>query len=231
MRTTLGLLALPLLACTTIGVGVPHRRDAIDFGPPAGVRVCVFAEAGISAERTESLRAAIDREMKPYGIGVTVPWVRPWRRPAFFTASMLSDLLARPLEPPCDRLLGLVGRHLGDTLWGFVLPETLGAVDETTHTRGVVVAGWFSPNQLLFPPGRTAVHEFYHLLGCGHSLWKLGCYEQIRRSKRRALDAPGFFPGLTKDKQPLRTRGEVDALLRERLREEAREPAAARARH
>ncbi len=217
------LLLAPLLsACTMIGVGVPFRRAQIDFGPRVELRLCMLAAPGISAERAESVRAAIDREMADYGIRVRVPWVRPWERPAFFTTEMLPDVMRRPLEPPCDRLVALVGRHLGDTLWGLVLPEVLGAVEETTHTRGVIVAGYLSPNQLLLPPGRTAVHESYHLLGCGHSLWKWGCYEQIRRAKSLAPGDGGFFPGLTADGQPVRSRAEADALLRRRMEQDGR---------
>jgi hypothetical protein len=215
-RAAVLLLLLLPCACTMIGVDVPSRRAQLDFGPPVELRVCMLAAPDISAERAESVRAAIDREMALYGIRVRVPWVRPWERPAFFTTSMLPDLMRRPLERPCDRLVALVGRHLGDTLWGFVFPEILGAVEETTHTRGVVVAGYLSPNQLLLSPSRTAIHEFYHLLGCGHSLWKLGCYDQIQRTKSYRASEADFFPGLTRDKQPIRTRSGVDALLAER---------------
>ncbi len=210
------LLLLPILgACTTIGVDVPFRRGRLDFGPAVELRVCMLAAPEISLERAESLRVAMDREMSAYGISVSVPWVRAWQRPAFFTTSMLPDLMARSLEPPCDRLVGLVGRHVGDTLWGVVFPEVLGAVEETTHTRGVIVAGYLSPNQLLSPPGRTAVHEFYHLLGCGHSLWKWGCYEQIQRTKSYRRSEGEFFPGLMQDKRPIHTRRKVDELLQQ----------------
>ena len=107
----------------------------------------------------------------------------------------------------------MVGRHLGDTLWSLALPEVLGAVETTTHTHGYVVSSLGSLNQILSSPSGTAVHEFYHLLGCTHALSKSGCYEQIRALKRHYSSDIDFFPGLSETGELILSRAERDALL------------------
>jgi hypothetical protein len=59
--------------------------------------------------------------------------------------------------PPCDRLVALVDRNAGDFLWGLVMPEILGEVDNATHTRGYIVATTGSVNQMIEPPSKAAV--------------------------------------------------------------------------
>ncbi len=93
------------------------------------------------------------------------------------------------------------------------LPEVLGALETTTHTRGYVVSSFGSLNQLLSSPSGTAVHEFYHLLGCTHALSKSACYKQIRTLKRQYSSDVGFFSGLGDTGQPIFSRAESDALL------------------
>ena len=207
--------ATALAGCTTVGLPVPGARSRIDFGPRATIRLCVLRDTGVSEATAQQLVGAIDRAMDPYGIDVTAPWIRPWQRSAFFGEDILNgDIRRRPLEPPCDRLFALVGRNAADALWGLVLPETLGAVETTTHTRGFLVAQVASLNQLLSLsfsfPSRVAVHEFYHMLGCGHALSLSGCYRQIARTKSYFEPGADFFPGLTRDLQPIRSRAEIE---------------------
>lgn len=205
-------------ACTTIGVGVPGRVASLDFGARLPIRVCVLNDAGVSEARARQLVAEIDAEIDPYGLDVVVPWVRPWRRPGFTEGAIMGDLVSRRLEPPCDRLLAFVGRNAGDVLWGLLpFPEVLGAVDSDTHTRGYVVARFATLSQLFLPPSRTARHEFYHMLGCGHALTKSDCYEQIRATKSYHPGGDGFLPGLSESRAPIRTREQADALLRAQL--------------
>lgn len=202
-----------LSGCTTTGMHLPDRRGQIDYGTRVPLRVCLLRDAEISEQRARALIAVVDQEFDPYGIDVAIVWIRPWQRPGFTMSAIMRDLAPRPLEPPCDRLVAMVGRHLGDMLWGLALPEVLGAVETTTHTRGYVVSSLGSLNQILSSPSGTAVHEFYHLLGCTHALSKSACYEQIRTLKRHYSSGIDFFPGLAETGQPILSRAESDALL------------------
>jgi hypothetical protein len=208
------LAAMASLGCaTTIGLSVPAARERTDFGPPAVVHVCLLRDEAIREETARDIGNALDREMEPYQITVEVPWVRVWHRPSFFHGGILADVGARPLEPPCDRLLALVGRNTADRLWALFFPEILGEVEDDTHTRGFAVGAIGSLYQLVHPPSGTAVHEFYHMLGCPHALTMRSCYRQIALTKSYVRAASGFFPGLALDLHPLLSRHEVDALL------------------
>ena len=202
--------------CTTIGLDNPAKRDKMDFGAPATMRVCLLKDREISQERTDEVKAALREELRPYGIEVLYPWVAPWDRPGFWSSTQLSGLLIMHLVPPCDRIFGLAGRHMGDFVWGIIMPEVLGSVEAYSYTRGFAVVEWGSLNQLLgfASPKSVAVHEGYHLLGCGHGLVMDGCYEQIRMMKIIANQererGNEFFPTVSKDGYILRTREEVD---------------------
>jgi hypothetical protein len=232
-RTGLGLWAAALLAgCTTVGV---HTRaiDAIEYGPPQTVRVCLLKTADVPAARVDSIVAALNAEFGRYGLSIEVPWVRPWVRPGFQAGAIFEDLLPRELEPPCDRLFALVDRHAGDMLWGLVLPEVLGAVDTVTSTRGFVVATYASLNQVVAGPEAAAIHEFYHLLGCPHGMTLTACYPRIARLKAARDPAADFLPGVEMEQEKhLTTREAANSRLREWIAEQrangkAQSPAAA----
>lgn len=214
LRMAVVVLVTGLCACTSVGVHTSSHY-ARDYGPPAQLRVCLLRADDVSPQRADDLIAAVNREFQTYGIEVVVPWVRPWERPGFGHKSLLDDVVARELEPPCDRLIALVDRNAGDALWGMLMPEVLGAVDDVTHTRGFVVANMASFNQLFMRPSKVAVHEFYHLLGCPHSASMTRCYDQIERVKRQiATRQPEFFPAMDAYGTLLATRDEANIELR-----------------
>ena len=209
------LMALVALsACTTVGVHVPGARGRMDFGPPVELRVCVLRDESVSTTRADALIAAVQAELESYGIRVRAARVDAWSRPGFFVGAIMDSLRARPLPATCDRMLGLVGRNVADTLWSLALPQVLGAVDSTTATRGYVVAEVASIDQLIFSsPRTTAVHEVYHMLGCRHALTKTACYRQIQELKRAYAPGANFFPGVTGSGRPILTRREAEARL------------------
>jgi hypothetical protein len=217
LRIAAVVMLAGLCACTSVGVHT-RSQSARDYGPPAQLRVCLLRANDVSQQRADALIAAVNHEFKAYGNEVVVPWVRPWERPGFGHRSLIDDVVARELEPPCDRLIALVDRNAGDALWGMLMPEVLGAVDDATHTRGFVVANSASLNQLFMPPSKVAVHEFYHLLGCPHSASLSRCYGQIERLKRQiATRQPEFFPAMDAYGTLLVTRDEANSELRRTL--------------
>ena len=206
-----------LCACTSVGVRTQNDY-ANDYGSSAQLRVCFLRANGVSPQRVDQLVAAVNEEFKTYGIEIVVPWVRSWERPGFGHDSLLDDVVARELEPPCDRLVALVDRNAGDALWGLLMPEVLGSVDDATHTRGFIVANRASVNQLFMPPSKVTVHEFYHLLGCPHARTLTNCYAQIERIKRQINTRhPEFFPGIDGNGTLLVTRDEANDVLRQTL--------------
>lgn len=205
-----------LSACTTVGVHHPPVRNSLDFGPAETVRICLRADDGISEEQARRIIASAQAEFAVYGIDITVPWVRPWRREGFGFSDLFAEVVMQPLEAPCDRQLTLVGRTIGDVLWGLVGPEFLGAVDRATHTRGYVVGQRGSLNQVLQSPAEIAVHETYHLLGCSHNLVLSDCYHRIRELKRltRQNRTAGndFFVAITANGKPIFNRDHTDQI-------------------
>jgi hypothetical protein len=191
-------LALALLAgCTSIGLHSPKVRRQVDFGAPDAVRLCLYLDAGISARKARLLIDEAWRDEAPlYGLQITVAQTTRWLRPAFTMDGIMEALTREPLRPGCDRIFALVGRHLGDVMWGMLLlPEILGAVNDETLTHGYAIVRMASLNQLVSPPRQVVRHEIYHLLGCDEHFRMRRCYEQIARLKavKRANESE-FFP-------------------------------------
>jgi hypothetical protein len=207
------LIAVCAAACTTVGVNT-RERTTIDYGPPMTLKVCVLRAPGVTAERVDELVAAVNKEFAVYNIQVVVPWQQPWQRAGFTSTSLFDDVAGRDLEQPCDRLIALVDRNAGDFLWGLVMPEILGEVDEASHTRGYIVATLGSLNQMFEPPSAATVHEFYHLLGCPHAASLTNCYHLIASLKAHTDAAMGFVPGINPKGQFLLTRQIANASLR-----------------
>jgi hypothetical protein len=215
MKALTFLLATVILGiggCTTVGVNT-RERTTIDYGPPVSLSVCVLRSPGVTPQRVDELVAAVNTEFAPYGIQIIVPWQHDWTRAGFTHTSLFDDVARRDLEPPCDRLVALVDRNAGDFLWGLLMPEILGEVDEATHTRGYIVATTGSVNQLFEPPSQATVHEFYHLLGCPHALSLSKCYHSIAALKTHVDPAKGFVPGIASDGGFLLTRTEANAIM------------------
>lgn len=205
-----------ITGCTAVGHHDFAAFEALDFGPREELRICVLADQGITEDNAKQLVARVAEEFAVFGLDVTVPWVRPWTRPAFLGEGIVEDVWMKPLEAPCDRLLALLGRNVGDFLWGLVGMEVLGAVDTPTHTRGYVVAKTASLNQIFVSPSDTAIHESYHFLGCGHGVRLSDCYSNIRKLKQAARNnrerGNDFFPGFSWRGHPLESRQEADAI-------------------
>jgi hypothetical protein len=212
------LLALGWLLAAGCGLGPGLEGPPWDAAGerPEALRVCVLRDESLPPERAENVMAAVSQALAPHGVALTVPWYRPWPRAAFAQEGLTRDVALRPLEPPCDRLLALVGRDARDFLWGLLLPEVLGAVERRTHTKGYAVARMGSLNQVLSfnRPETTAFHEVLHMLGCAHGDAGADCARRIQAlaAEARANRAAGreFFPAVTAGGRILATREEVE---------------------
>lgn len=188
--------AVLLSACTSMGSHNHTLRTHTDFGDFETVDVCLYLDQGISEEAGRKLvYDAWHQEGHLYGIELTIARVERWSRPAFHMEGILAELRQKPLEAPCDRILALVGRNLGDMLWSVVGPEVLGAVNDETLTHGYTMAQRRTINQLMMSPVEVTRHEIYHMLGCDVHYNMPRCYEQISRLKdwRRSYGGD-FFP-------------------------------------
>jgi hypothetical protein len=213
------LSLMKLTACTTIGV---HDRADLNrpyTGEPQELRICIYRDMDVSVEKVNKIVDAVRKELNPQGVLLEVPWIRPWDRPSFMMSGIIRDIGARPLEYPCDRLLGVIGRNLQDFAWGLLLPEVVGAVEDTTLTKGYVVGEWGSLNQILSmqSPKEFAIHEVYHLLGCSHGLSISPCHEQVDEIRSAAKynreQGNDFFPAMSLEGHIFWSRGEVETIL------------------
>lgn len=212
-----GLLALLSTACTSMGLHSARERERLEFGPPQTLALCLHVDEGIDEREARALvEEAWGEEGKLYALTITVAKVTPWKRRAFTLDGIMDAITREPLEPPCDRVMALVGRIVGDVLWALIgLPEVLGAVNEDTLTHGYTVARRASLNQVFSGPAAILRHELYHMLGCDEHFNMPGCYAQIARLKRwRADQASDFFPAWdASQKRILPTRAAVNARL------------------
>jgi hypothetical protein len=195
------LLILTLTGCTTIGFHKPEVLKQIDFGGQyTTVRICALLDEGVSREKTEHLLdKAWQTEANLYKINFKIVQSVPWKRTAFAYKGILLKVLETPLDPPCDRIMAFVGRNLGDFLYGLLLPEVLGAVNDSTLTHGFTIVKSVSLNQVLLPPENVLQHELYHMLGCEH-LDIERCYERIALLKHLKGDED-FFPAWSLTRQ------------------------------
>jgi hypothetical protein len=192
-----GLVLLLLSGCTSIGLHSVDARRQHDFGIPDTVRLCLYLDDGISEMSARALIEDAWREEAPlYGLRIAVTEVTRWPRPAFTMSGIIEALTREPLQPGCDRVFALIGRHVGDVLWGLLLlPEILGAVNDETLTHGYAIVHWATLNQLVSSPRHVVRHELYHLLGCDEHFRMARCYQQIARLKRsKHLQQNDFFP-------------------------------------
>jgi len=213
------IFCFTLYGCTTIGVPNEEALKNIDFGPPEKLRLCIYKDVTISDKQAEEIIAELQKEFSHFGIEIEVPWLRAWKRPAFTGYEILNNFASCPLESPCDRLLALVGRSISDFLWGIIMPEVHGAVEDVSMTKGFAVAEIGSVNQMLSmsSAARIAIHETYHLLGCDHDIDAEFCYEKIALIKKIArksrLAGRDFFPSVGRDQRVLMSRLEVEKKL------------------
>jgi hypothetical protein len=212
-------LCFLLIGCTTVGIPNKAAIENINFGPPEKLRICIYKDVTISDKQADEIIAALQTEFSQFGIEIEVPWIKPWKRPAFSGDEILNNFVSCPLESPCDRLLALVGRNFGDFLWGLVMPEVHGAVEDVSMTKGFSVAEFGSLNQVVSmgSAARIAIHETYHLLGCDHGLDPKPCYEKIAQIKKFArksrLAGHDFFPSVPLNHGVLKTRYDVEKKL------------------
>ena len=221
-RWELMLLTLSLnlsVACTTIGIGTHADRSVGYSGATESLRLCIYKDSSVSDASVDEIIGAVREEFSSFGLRVEVPWIRKWDRPAFEMQGILGDIAAKPLECPCDRLFAIVGRDGRDFVWGLMLPEVLGAVEDTTLTKGYAVGSVGSLNQVISfqSPADIAVHGAYHLLGCKHGLFADSCYHQVASIRKVAHynreRGQDFFPAMSLSGRTFWTRDEVDKSL------------------
>ncbi len=214
VATCLVFAVLP--GCTSVGVHDKAAWQRLDFGAADSVALCLYLDEGIDEERARGLVEDAWRDDAPlYRLEMKITGVTLWRRPAFTMDGIIDALRHEPLTPGCDRILALIGRHFGDVVWGFLLPEYLGAVNDETMTHGYAIAETASLNQLVDSPRSVVRHELYHLLGCDEHFKMARCYEQIATLKRWKHDhRSDFFPAWDSiNERMLVTREAVNARL------------------
>ena len=119
------LLAAAVSGCTNIGFHDSDTRARLDFGASDSVGLCVYIDKGISEREARELIAdAWNEEGRLYGLSIEIVKVVPWKRRGFMMDGIMETIIREPLTPPCDRVMALVNRHLGDIVQeGVVLAE------------------------------------------------------------------------------------------------------------
>jgi hypothetical protein len=192
-----------LLNCgTTVGFHDESIRKSIDFGEEQELSVCVFYENGITTKELNELEKDWAEEFGLYKIKLKFSRKEKVERFAFFGLNVLDQLYNYKLSKDCHRIAYLVSRTWGDAVWEiFTLGiffgvglkfEIHGAVENETFSRGFMKVKYTSLLQFIFTsPSSTLIHEGYHLLGCGHALWKDKCYRIIQSAKDINSRIPG----------------------------------------
>ena len=187
--------------------------DASDVAPTVSVlRVCVLRPASVSDDRVQEIRDGLQRGADRHDIRVEIPWVREWSRSGFSTKDSLVALMGVPLEAPCDRLLGLIGRNAADfvaNVAGFHAPM---AFDSATSVRAVIVSNMDPINDALRSPGRNAEFVLQGFLGCRLrlDLFKEECARRVANLRLNVDPQADFVPGVTKKQAFLTTRVAVE---------------------
>lgn len=172
-------LGLLFLGCTTIGLDLTPPRHAATVP----LRLCALLDEGVTWTDAQALIDAtrFDR----YGVALTLVGVQPWPRPGFTVFAIEEALLNASRPAGCDVLVGFIGRHAGDVLWGLLLPEVLGSA-VFGGDRAYVVAQWASINQVLWrSPATVLEHELLHVLGCDHGVTMGPCHRAIAQRRGR----------------------------------------------
>ncbi|MEM7184962.1 MAG: hypothetical protein AAF518_28975 [Spirochaetota bacterium] len=200
------------------------ERQKYDYSDPTHLQLCIFKEKGIHNNTVTDLLNAWRDELALYQIDIKLAKVTTWQRKSFFSEGIYQNLLRIPLRKPCDRMLILVDPKLADFIWELFAPVTiLGVVDGNTHSRGYIIAKYYSLNQIFgASPKATLVHEGYHLLGCGHALFLTKCYKQIYNlkflHKMNKRLGNSFLPALREDGFSFLTREEVNNYLKNKTK-------------
>jgi hypothetical protein len=179
------------------------------FGPPDTVRLCAYLDDGITWQEAETLvrEAWTETEAERYALDMRIVRWFTWKRPAYTYQGIMAAFVRIPMRRPCDRNLYFVNRHVGDVAWGLSalaipLPEVLGAVDDETGTRIMVVARRVTiTGALVLTPTRTLRHELEHALGCQHGVTMTACYTTIAKVKAMHRNPDDFFPSMSADGQ------------------------------
>ncbi len=183
------------LNCTTVGFHDEKLRKSIDFGEIQKLKVCVMYEKTININEVKELELFWHNELNFYKINLEFSKIKQVDRIGFWGSEIINELNKYKLSNDCNRILYLVGREWSDIGFEFfslglmfgigIKAEIQGAVEGDTNTRGYIKAKYISTLQLLFTsPKSTLVHEGYHLLGCGHALFKDECYIKINSIKK-----------------------------------------------
>ena len=200
------------------------ESEVMTPAPVSVLRVCVMRASDVTDERVQEIREGLQRGADRHGVRVEIPWVREWSRSGFATEDSLISLMRVPLEAPCDRLLGLIGRHLGDfiaNVAGFNVPIVL---DRETSARAVIVANMDPVNSALRPPDRNAEFLTQAYLGCRLRLdiFQEECAQRVANLQRNVDPVADFVPGVTKKREFLTTREAVEAAVQKALDARAR---------
>ncbi|TGK33801.1 hypothetical protein EHQ12_17110 [Leptospira gomenensis] len=219
LKKSVLLILLCFLSCTTVGFHRDSIRKNVDFGGEETLRICVWKDKNVDKEELSAMISAWNEELELYKIRILIPEIRDWERPGWTGFAIMDQVFQAPLPSGCDRLLAVAGGKFSDTAFEIVgiflaffgIPsfQVLGAVETRTGTRGYILGQTRTiTHWIVGGPERTLIHEGYHLLGCGHSLFLSDCYLKIRDVKewRRKNRAEGidFFPSLSEDGEVFR---------------------------
>jgi len=197
--------ALLMAGCTSVG---KHTKEIHDYNwdTPITQNLCIMKDPTVSADRVQQCNLAIKEEAALYNIQVNIPMEVEYERPAYFFKGLQNDMEGRYLPRQCDDILYYVGRNWFDFIWDvagfkYPLPSIYGMVDYTM-TRGYAFVERKGPghfiadkiaNERRYGACASAVHEWYHLVSCGHGFTKNECYKQIDALRQATTE--DFMPG------------------------------------
>ena len=181
MKALIAIILLTLTGCTTIGFDT-KVRESYSWEPQTDMTICVLV--GPKVDNAEQISAHSKAEFSQYNINLDFEY-QDWTPP---TIGILKAVMQVPLKAPCDRLFAYLHRPILQSLMSLVA-SIEGEVDNASGSRGYGYVSGLSAAMLMVGSGKKVVaHEFYHLMGCGHSMSKNNCYAKIQEMKHIATD-------------------------------------------
>jgi len=186
--------------------------------PPPPLRVCLLASPRVRPAELRTVVENLRASGQAFGIAVEIPGVPEGGVARAVTRPSLDDLMRRPLDPPCDRMVAVYRDPPAESLSrAWIARGPSGGVDRLTHTRAYIVLQVRPFPENLAGVAFPGAAEISWLLGCSPGTTSATCHARVRRLTSAPMGHDDFFPAWTSGDTLLRRRADVETELARQL--------------